>query len=69
MKIQVEGDGMPPELLVEAATDYACLCCAGVIELWRDSGGYWNATLAHDERCRPERTVTAPRRPELVVAG
>ncbi len=59
VKVQVDSDTVPPELLVEAAMDYSCLCCAGVIELWRDAAGYWNATLAHNEHCRLERTAAA----------
>ncbi|WP_250279407.1 hypothetical protein [Frankia sp. Cppng1_Ct_nod] len=68
MKVQVEGDVVPPELLVEAAAAYASACCPGVIELWQDLDGYWNATLAHDERCRLGRTGAVTRRPNLAVA-
>lgn len=50
MRFRVTGD-TPPPVLIEAAAAYATRCCSGILDLWRDAAGYWQATLTHDLDC------------------
>ncbi|SNQ47008.1 hypothetical protein FRACA_1670010 [Frankia canadensis] len=59
MRFRVEGD-TPPPILVEAAAAYSSRCCEGMLDLWRDAVGYWQATMTHDLGC-PGWEPAAPR--------
>ncbi|ONH55510.1 hypothetical protein CcI49_28790 [Frankia sp. CcI49] len=50
MRFRVTSD-TPPPVLIEAATAYSTRCCSGILDLWRDATGYWQATLTHDLDC------------------